>query len=365
MIATPMDFDELSCPLPNTLADHIQLGHGSGGKLTNDLIKQLFLPAFDNNLLSALEDQATIQLNRWTESKSSSPFDAARLAFTTDSFVVRPLFFPGGDIGQLAVHGTVNDLAVGGAEPKFLSAAFILEEGLPLTDLARIVISMKTACEAAGVQMVTGDTKVVDRGKGDGVFITTSGIGIVPAGRSLSIRHVQPGDCILVSGTVGDHGMSIMSVREGLEFTTVLKSDNASLNSLTRAMLAACPGIHWMRDPTRGGVAAVLNELVSAVNLGVKIEETALPVRPEVRAACEMLGMDPLYVANEGKLIAVVPPDQTDRLLNTMREHPLGANAAILGEVTTDHPGIVVMKSVIGGERIVTMPAGEQLPRIC
>jgi hydrogenase expression/formation protein HypE len=279
--------------------------------------------------------------------------------------VVRPIFFPGGDIGRLAVHGTVNDLAVGGARPLFLSAAFILEEGLALTDLKRIVASMRSACAEAGVALVTGDTKVVDRGKGDQVFITTSGIGLVPEGRSLSIRAARPGDRVLVSGTLGDHGIAILSVREGIEFETVLESDSAALSDLTRVMLEACPTIRCMRDPTRGGLSSALNELASASRVGVTVSEAAIPLRPEVRGACEMLGLDPLYVANEGKLMAVVPPEDADRLLAVMRAHPLGRQSAIIGTVVADHPGLVVLRSLVGGGRVVTMLAGEQLPRIC
>jgi hydrogenase expression/formation protein HypE len=349
-----------SCPLPKSRYDHILLGHGSGGRLTNDLIGRLFVPGFGGEVLAALEDQATLRLDG-----APNAVKAPRIAFTTDSFVVRPLFFPGGDIGRLAVHGTVNDLAVGGAVPQFLAAAFILEEGLPLADLTRIVASMQTACREAGVELVTGDTKVVDRGKGDGVFITTSGIGLVPEGLSLSIHAARPGDQILVSGTLGDHGMAIMSVREGLEFETVLESDTASLTSLTRAMLEACPSIRCMRDPTRGGLSSALNELATASRVGVRLVEAAIPVRPEVHAACEMLGLDPLYVANEGKLIAVVPPADADRLLTVMRGHPLGRHAAVIGEVMAEPVGMVLLRSLVGGERVVTLLAGEQLPRIC
>jgi hydrogenase expression/formation protein HypE len=348
-----------SCPLPRSQYDHILLGHGSGGLLTADLIQRVFVPGFGNEVLSRLEDQATIEFTCFRSGKS--PY----VAFTTDSFVVRPLFFPGGDIGRLAVHGTVNDLAVGGAEPLFLSAAFILEEGLPLTDLQRIVASMRAACRGAGVALVTGDTKVVDRGKGDGVFITTSGIGLVPEGRLLSIHAARPGDRILISGTVGDHGIAIMSVREGLEFETVLESDTAPLNGLTQAMLEACPTIRCMRDPTRGGVSSALNELAAASGVGVRLTEAAIPIRPEVHAACEMLGLDPLYVANEGKLIAAVPPDDAGRVLEAMRRHPLGRDAAVIGEVVADHPGMVLLRSLVGGERVVTLLTGEQLPRIC
>ncbi len=345
-----------ACPLPQSRYDQVLLGHGSGGRLTADLIQRLFLPGFGNDVLSALEDQATLTLPGAAES---------RIAFTTDAFVVRPLFFPGGDIGKLAVHGTVNDLAVGGARPLFLSAAFILEEGLPLADLQRIVASMRQACDEAGVSLVTGDTKVVDRGKGDGVFITTSGIGIVPNGRALSIHAARPGDRVLVSGTLGDHGVAVMSVREGLEFETVLESDSAPLNGLTEAILEACPRTRCMRDPTRGGLSSALNELAAASRVGVWLDETAIPLRPEVRGACEMLGLDPLYVANEGKLMAVVPPEDANAVLAAMRAHPLGRDAAIVGTVVADHAGMVIMRSVVGGERVVTLLAGEQLPRIC
>jgi hydrogenase expression/formation protein HypE len=349
-----------TCPLPQGRYDHIVLGHGSGGQLTADLIQRLFLPAFDNPILAALEDQAVVALDG-----ANNGVRGPRLAFTTDSFVVRPIFFPGGDIGSLAVHGTVNDLAVGGARPLFLSAAFILEEGLALPDLRRVVTSMRDACRQAGVTLVTGDTKVVDRGKGDQVFITTSGIGVVPDSVSLSIRSARPGDRVLVSGTIGDHGMAILSVREGLEFETVLQSDSAPLTDLVRVMLEACPTIRCMRDPTRGGVSSALNELAAASRVGVELREEAIPLRPEVRGACEMLGLDPLYVANEGKVVAVVPPADADRLLEVMRQHPLGQSAAIIGTVVSEHPGMVTMRSVVGGERVVTLLAGEQLPRIC
>jgi hydrogenase expression/formation protein HypE len=348
-----------ACPLPASRYEHILLGHGSGGQLTADLIQRLFLPALRNDVLEALEDQATLSLG----GDNGTP--VPRIAFTTDSFVVRPLFFPGGDIGRLAVHGTVNDLAMGGARPLFLSAAFILEEGLPLTDLQRIVASMRQACAEAGVALVTGDTKVVDRGKGDGVYITTSGIGLVPQGRALSIHNARPGDRILVSGTMGDHGMAIMSVREGLEFETVLQSDTAPLTELGEAILEACPRTRCMRDPTRGGLSASVNELATASSVGVRLEEGAIPIRSEVRGACEMLGLDPLYVANEGKLMAVVPAEDAERVLDAMKAQPLGRNAALIGEVVAEHAGLVILRSLVGGERVVTMLTGEQLPRIC
>lgn len=349
-----------TCPAPQSRYDTILLGHGSGGMLSAELLKKVFLSGFDNDVLAGLEDQATVRLGAKTNGQK-----ALRIAFTTDSFVVRPLFFPGGDIGKLAVHGTVNDLAVGGATPLFLSAAFILEEGLPIADLKRIVESMRSACAEANVTLVTGDTKVVDRGKGDQVFITTAGIGTVPENCNLSIRNARPGDVVIASGTLGDHGIAIMSVREGIEFETVLESDSAPLNDLTQAMLEACPLIRCMRDPTRGGVSSTLNELADASRVGVRLTEANLPLRSEVKAACEMLGLDPLYVANEGKLIAVVPVDDAERLLAVMRGHPLGRNAAVIGKVVEDHPGMVVMKSLVGGERVVTLLAGEQLPRIC
>lgn len=358
-MADQPNFDNLTCPLPSTEVQQVLLGHGGGGRLTADLVRRLFLPAFDNPILRALEDQAVLSLNGHPQ--ATGP----RLAFTTDAFVVQPIFFPGGDIGQLAVHGTVNDLAVGGAQPLFLAAAFILEEGLALTDLQRVIASMSQACREAGVTLVTGDTKVVDRGKGDQVFITTSGIGLVPEARHLSIAAARPGDRILVSGTVGDHGIAIMSVREGLEFETVLESDSAPLTDLTRAMLGACPTIRCMRDPTRGGLAAVLHELAVASQVGVKLVEAAIPLRREVRAACELLGLDPLYVASEGKLIAVVPPDDAERLLAAMRAHPLGRDAALIGEAVAEHAGLVTLRSTVGGERIVPLLSGEQLPRIC
>jgi hydrogenase expression/formation protein HypE len=348
-----------TCPVPRSRYDHILLGHGSGGQLTSDLIRRLFLPEVGNDVLGSLEDAATLRLD------SGDGVKGPRLAFTTDAFVVRPLFFPGGDIGCLAVHGTVNDLAMAGARPGFLSAAFILEEGLPLDDLRRIAASMRRACDEAGVTLVAGDTKVVDRGKGDGVYITTAGVGLVPEGVAPSIHAARPGDRILLSGTLGDHGIAIMSVREGLEFETALQSDTAPLHDLTRAILAACPRTRCLRDPTRGGLSSALNELADASGVGVVLDEPAIPLRPEVRGACEMLGLDPLYVANEGKLIAVVPPEDAGRVLEAMRAHPLGRDAALVGEVVADHAGMVILRSRVGGERVVTLLAGEQLPRIC
>jgi len=344
-----------TCPVPFSQYDRVLLGHGSGGRLSADLLHRLFLPAFHNEMLERLDDQAVCDFGS----------AGTRLAFSTDSYVIQPIFFPGGDIGRLAVHGTVNDLAMAGATPLYLSAAFILEEGLPIADLERIVAAMGDACRESGVVLVTGDTKVVDRGKGDQVFITTSGVGLVPEGRSLTASACRPGDRIILSGTVGDHGIAIMSVREGLEFETTLESDTASLADLTRVMLEACPRIRCMRDPTRGGVSSALHEIAAAARVGVTLDEAWIPVKPQVRGACEILGLDPLYVANEGKLLAIVPPDDADRLVDTMRAHPRGIDAAIIGDVTSQHPGMLVMRSLVGGTRVVTMLAGEQLPRIC
>jgi hydrogenase expression/formation protein HypE len=347
-----------SCPIPIFEHKQIVLGHGSGGKLTADLIDKIFLPAFRNPVLDKLDDQAVVTIG------------GARLAFTTDSFVVTPIFFPGGDIGRLAVHGTVNDLAMSGARPLYLSAAFILEEGLPVDDLRRIVESMRTAAADAGVQFVTGDTKVVDRGKGDQIFITTTGIGVIEDGVNISADHARPGDTILLSGYIGDHGMAIMSQREGLEFEGTIESDCASLNGLVAAMLATpSPGgadfIHCLRDPTRGGAATTLNEIAKRAGVGMLLHERSIPVRESVKGACEVLGLDPLYVANEGKLLAIVQSEMADAVLAQMRAHPLGRDADIIGEVVADHPGMVLMKTEIGGTRVLDVMFGEQLPRIC
>jgi len=343
-----------SCPAPVRARERVVLGHGSGGKLSDELLRSVFLPAFGNDTLSRLEDQATI------------PVGAGRIAFTTDSFVVRPLFFPGGDIGSLAVHGTINDLAVGGAEPRFLAAAFILEEGFGLADLRRVVESMRRACDAAGVALVTGDTKVVERGKADGMYVTTTGIGVVPEGRVPSASAGRPGDRVVVSGTIGDHGIAIMAEREGIEIETGLESDSAPLHGLVSAMYAAAPeGIHAMRDATRGGLSSALNELARASDVGFVLSGSELWVRPEVKGACELLGLDPLYVANEGKLVAVVAEDVADAVVSAMREHPLGRDAAIVGEAASEQRGVVTVRTALGSERVVGMLPGEQLPRIC
>ncbi|MEI6559120.1 MAG: hydrogenase expression/formation protein HypE [Rhodospirillaceae bacterium] len=331
----------------------IDLGHGSGGKAMAQLVAELFAAAFDNPWLAQGNDQAVLER------------PSGRLVMTTDSYVVSPLFFPGGDIGSLAVHGTVNDLAMAGAEPLYLSAGFILEEGFALADLKRIVDSMAAAARAAGVAIVTGDTKVVERGKGDGVFINTAGVGVAREGVSPSGHQARPGDVVLVSGTMGDHGVAIMSCRENLTFDTTIVSDSAALNGLVAAMVAAVPGIRCLRDPTRGGLATTLNEIAHQSGVGMMIHEAEIPVRPEVAAACELLGLDPLYVANEGKLIAIADPGDVPRLLAAMRAHPLGRAAAVIGSVHDDRHHFIQMQTSFGGRRIVDWLAGEQLPRIC
>jgi hydrogenase expression/formation protein HypE len=347
------------CPLPIFNHPQIVLGHGSGGKLSAELIEKVFVRRFSNATLEKMDDQAQLEIG------------GARLAFTTDSFVVTPIFFPGGDIGTLAVNGTVNDLAVGGARPLYLAAAFILEEGLAAADLERVVDSMAQAAASAGVQFVTGDTKVVNRGKGDKLFITTTGIGLLDRATQISADRARPGDKILLSGFVGDHGITILSQREGLEFESALQSDCAALNGLVAAMLDEAEaagdvgGIRAMRDPTRGGVATVLNEMAARSHTGMVLRESDIPVRETVRGACEMLGLDPLYVANEGKLVAIVAPGIADRVLAAMRRHPLGADSHVIGEVVEAHPGMVLMKTSVGGTRVVDVLFGEQLPRIC
>ncbi|HEX7579572.1 MAG TPA: hydrogenase expression/formation protein HypE, partial [Thermoanaerobaculia bacterium] len=318
------------------------------------LVDKLFVPAFDNPALKELHDGAVLEVG------------GSRIAFSTDSFVIHPLFFPGGDIGSLSVHGTVNDLAMCGARPLALSVGLIVEEGLPIDDLWRIVRSMEAAAKASGVSIVTGDTKVVDRGKGDGLFINVSGIGLVPPGVVISPRRARPGDRVLVSGPIAVHGVAILSVREGLRFETTLKTDSAPLNGMVEALLAAAgDAVHVLRDPTRGGVATTLNEIARQGNVGIRLEETAIPVDEEVRGACEILGLDPLYVANEGKCLVLVDPASADAALAALRAHPLGARAAMIGEVTGEHPGKVFLKGRIGGQRMLDLLTGEQLPRIC
>jgi hydrogenase expression/formation protein HypE len=344
--------EQLSCPLPITEHDTIQLSHGSGGKLTNELIGKLFVWAFDNPALRKQDDQAVVEIR------------GQKLSFTTDSFVVDPIFFPGGDIGELAVNGTVNDICMNGATPLYLSAGMIIEEGFPLTDLEKIVISMKDAASQAGVAIVTGDTKVVNKGKGDKIFINTAGIGLIEHDLDISSSNLKPGDVIIISGTIADHGIAVMSKRENLSFETPIESDTASLNSLVATILTT-GSPNAMRDPTRGGLAATLNEFAQASKVGIRIREDKIPVNPAVTGACEILGLDPLYVANEGKLVAVVPKDDAEAVLKAMQVHPLGKDAVIIGEVVSEQPGMVSMMTRIGGWRIVDMPVGEQLPRIC
>jgi hydrogenase expression/formation protein HypE len=344
---------EMSCPTPLPAKDTVLLGHGSGGKLSAELIRNVFLPAFESPVLARLEDQALLNVG------------GVRLAFTTDSFVVKPLFFPGGDIGSLAVNGTINDLAMGGAQPLYLSAAFIVEEGFAIKDLSRIAQSMQRTAVAAGVQIVTGDTKVVERGKGDGLFFNTTGIGTVAEGLNLSANGARPGDQVLLSGSIGDHGIAILAQREGLEFETAIRSDSSALHSLVAAMLQASGCIRCMRDPTRGGLSSTLNEIAAQSGIGITLHEAEIPVREEVQGACELLGLDPLYVANEGKLVAIVDAAGAEQVLTAMRSHPLGRDARRIGTVTTQHPGLVTMETVLGTTRVVDMLSGDQLPRIC
>jgi hydrogenase expression/formation protein HypE len=332
----------------------IDMSHGAGGRAMSQLIGEIFHEALDNDWLRRGNDQAAFDVA------------AGRMVMTTDAYVISPLFFPGGDIGSLSVHGTVNDIAMAGAQPLHLSASFILEEGFPLADLQRIAESMAEACRNAGVAVVTGDTKVVERGKADGLFISTTGIGLVPAGIELSVERVRPGDVVIVSGTLGDHGVAVMSKRHDLTFETAIVSDSAALNGLVARMVAAGGWrLHAMRDPTRGGLASTLNEIARQAGVGFRIEEEAIPVKPEVTAACELLGLDPLYVANEGKLAAFVAPEAAAEVLAAMRAHPLGREAAIIGEAVHDEHCFVQMTTGFGGERIVDWLAGEQLPRIC
>ncbi|MFI6529685.1 hydrogenase expression/formation protein HypE [Streptomyces uncialis] len=351
--AAAPDFGGWTCPLP--LRDHprVVMGHGGGGALSAELVEHLFLPAFGGGTLAALGDCAVL------------PVGGSRLAFSTDSFVVRPLFFPGGSIGDLAVNGTVNDLAMSGARAAYLSCGFILEEGVETEVVGRIARALGDAARAAGTEVVTGDTKVVEAGHGDGVYINTAGIGVVPPGVDIRPQRAEPGDVVIVSGEIGLHGVAIMSVREGLEFGVEIESDCAALGSLVEAMLAVTPDLHVLRDPTRGGLATALNEIAGAAGVGVVIRERAVPVPPQVANACAILGLDPMYVANEGKLVAFVPRAHADAVLAAMRAHPLGAAAAVIGECVPEHPGMVVARTAFGGTRVVDLPLGEQLPRIC
>ncbi|MBL0938621.1 MAG: hydrogenase expression/formation protein HypE [Gemmatimonadaceae bacterium] len=348
-----IDIDAWVCPLPLRDYPSIVMGHGGGGQLSAELVQHLFRPAFAPGATGALGDAAVLSL------------PGTRIACTTDTFVVQPLEFPGGTIGSLAVHGTVNDLAMVGARPLAITAGFVLEEGLPMVQLARIVHDMARAAHEAGVRIVCGDTKVVERGHGDGVYINTTGIGALADDVHIGPERAQVGDAVLLSGYIGDHGMAIMSRREGLEFGSTIESDSAALHTLVVDLLAAVPDIHVLRDPTRGGVAASLNEIASDAGVGIAINEQSVPVRTTVRAACEVLGLDPFFVANEGKLLAIVPPERAERALTAMRSHPLGTHAAIIGHVVADHPGMLVARTGLGARRVITMPIGEQLPRIC
>jgi hydrogenase expression/formation protein HypE len=366
----------MSDPAPDTTAssrlapaargERIVLGHGGGGVLSRELVDHVFLPAFSNPVLSGLADSAVLP-PEWlaaAEGGGAVP-EGARLAFSTDSYVVQPLLFPGGSIGDLAVNGTVNDLAMSGARPLALSAAFILEEGLDIGLLTRVAADMGRAARRAGVAIVTGDTKVVERGRGDGLSITTAGIGLVPAGSRLGAMPPGPGDVILVSGTLGDHGMAVMSVREGLAFEAAIESDSAPLHELVADLLAACPDVRLLRDPTRGGVATTLGEMVAGRGIGVEFDEGSVPIAPVVAAACDILGLDPLHVASEGRLVAVVSEHDAAAALMALAAHPLGRRAARIGRIVAEHPGVVVARTQYGGARIVPMPLGEQLPRIC
>ncbi|QRZ09872.1 hydrogenase expression/formation protein HypE [Mycolicibacterium austroafricanum] len=348
-----MDVESWVCPAPLRDAPNIVMGHGGGGAMSGELIEHLFLPAFGPAADAAMGDSAVVEIG------------GTRLAFSTDSFVVKPMVFPGGSIGDLAVNGTVNDLAMAGAVPQVLSTAFILEEGTPLDELARVAQAVGTAAMAAGVKLVTGDTKVVDSGHGDGVYINTAGIGLVDDRTDIRPQRAAPGDAVIVSGDIGVHGVAVLSCRDGLEFGTAVASDTAPLHGLVAAMVATGADVHALRDPTRGGMAATLNEIAKAAKVGVTIDERALPIPSEVRDACSMLGLDPLYVANEGKLVAFVPAADAGRVLAAMRAHPLGTHAVVIGACVADHPGMVVAKTALGGTRVVDLPIGEQLPRIC
>ncbi len=343
----------LSCPIPKSDYDKVLLAHGGGGTLSHQLIQKLFFSQFDNDVLNVHHDSAMFDIN------------GSRIAFTTDSYVVQPIFFPGGNIGDLAINGTVNDLSVSGANPLYISAGFIIEEGFEIEELWKIVLSMKEAANKAGVKIVTGDTKVVDHGKGDKIFINTSGIGLIEPGINISPKNCREGDAIILSGRIAEHGIAIMSAREGLEFETTVKSDSASLNNLISEVLSKTKNVHVMRDPTRGGIASALNEIAESSGKGIHIFEEKISLTEEVKGACEILGLDPLYIANEGKVLIFVPNTEAEGVLNIMKKHPLGKEASIIGTVTEDDPGLVIMKTLIGSSRIVDMISGEQLPRIC
>ncbi|MCW8216605.1 hydrogenase expression/formation protein HypE [Streptomyces griseolus] len=351
----PLDFEGWVCPVPLRDVGSVMMGHGGGGAMSGELVEHLFLPAYGTAASSELGDSAVLGVGA----------AGTRLAFSTDSYVVKPMFFPGGSIGDLAVNGTVNDLAMSGAVPLYLSTAFILQEGTALADLGRIAEAVGAAARAAGVRLVTGDTKVVDSASGDGVYLNTSGIGLVPDGVDIGPRRARPGDAVLVSGDIGVHGVAVMSCREGLEFGTAVESDTAPLHGVVADMIATGADLRVLRDPTRGGVSASLNEIARASSVGIDLVERALPVPPAVRDACSLLGLDPLQVANEGKLLAIVPAESADQVLAALRAHPLGRSACRIGTCVPEHPGMVVAKTGLGGSRVVGLPVGEQLPRIC
>jgi hydrogenase expression/formation protein HypE len=346
-------FEGWTCPLPLRDSPNVVMGHGGGGAMSAELVEHVFLPAFDNRTLGGLGDSAVLDVA------------GSRLAFSTDSFVVRPLFFPGGSIGDLAVNGTVNDLAMSGATPLYLSAGFILEEGVEIAQVGAVAQRLGEAAQRAGVRVVTGDTKVVESGHGDGIYVNTAGIGVIPDGVDIRPDRARPGDQVIVSGDLGVHGVAIMSVREGLEFGTEIRSDCQPLNGLVAAMLDVTPDLHVLRDPTRGGLATSLNEIASSSGVGIALDERALPIPEMVADACSLLGLDPLQVANEGKLVAFVAPDEAEEVLAAMRAHPAGAGAVVVGECVADHPGMVSARTGFGAERVVDLPIGEQLPRIC
>ncbi|MCX8011038.1 MAG: hydrogenase expression/formation protein HypE [Ignavibacteria bacterium] len=344
---------QLSCPIPKSDYDKILLAHGGGGKLSNQLIQKLFISQFDNEFLNVQHDGAVFEIN------------GTKFAFTTDSYVIQPIFFPGGDIGELAIYGTVNDLAMCGAKPLYISVGLIIEEGFAIDELWKITLSLKNASEKSGVKIITGDTKVVDKGKGDKIFINTSGLGIVYEGVNVSPKNCKAGDVIILSGRIAEHGIAIMSAREGIEFETTIQSDTAPLNDLVENIFSVSKKVHVLRDPTRGGLASAFNEIAASANVGIYIDENKIPILEQVKAVCELLGFDPLYVANEGKLIAIVEAEDSEKILQAMRSHPLGTESQIIGEVVSSHPKRVVMKTSIGSQRIVDMISGEQLPRIC
>jgi hydrogenase expression/formation protein HypE len=358
MIKTPPNFEGSVCPVPLAHNEQIMMGHGSGGRMTQELIRRIFMPYLSSTPLQAGNDFARLSLLAEAGLEGS-------LAVSTDSHIVTPLFFPGGDIGRLSVCGTVNDISMSGAIPLFLTAGFILEEGLPVETLQRVLASMAEAAAEAGIQFVAGDTKVAEKGKADGIFVNTTGIGWVPAGRQIAGDRARPGDVVLISGSMGDHGIAVLSARGELGFETDLQSDVAPLNGLIRDLLAAAPDVHVLRDPTRGGLATTLNEIAGQSKVGILLDERTIPIQPPVQAACEMLGFDPLYVANEGKVIVIVPPEQAEKALEAMRGHRYGEGASRIGTVQAGAPGRVLLRTLIGGTRILDLMAGEMLPRIC